>query len=434
MIETPPQLAGVPVLGNTVGHIRDPLSLVERGREEVGDVFRVRVVGIGDITYCTHPDYAKRILKTDQESFSKADNYTIPAFSQGLHNVGGDQWRRQRDQISEFFYPERIRSYGADMVSITSDRLEKLSDGDRIDLLKQMKAVALENILGTLFRQRPDSERIDELLQASHDLHLWTSLLTHLVPSSTVNPYRRRFERAAETIDAEGERLFRERREDELGSDLLSALLRAKRNGVALEDEEIVDQVGSFVFAGHDSTALTLTFALYELDRNPAVRDRFEAELESVLDGRGPGPDDVSQLPVTTRILRETMRLYPPIYNVPRVTTRLVDLDEYLIPGDSRVWISSYSIHRDKRFYDDPNEFLPSRWQELDPGSLGYAYLPFSRGPRACIARQFALLEATLVLAVIGQRFRVKAPESVVLDPGMTLQPAGSVRATIRTR
>ena len=435
-MDTPPLIpSNSPLGGHTMAFVRDQLGLIDRGVEEVGSVFTVDVFGVGKITYCAAPRHVERILVTEHDAFSKADAVDLPMFTEGLTNVTGEQWERQREAIETFFFPRRIRSYTDEMVSITQDRLDLLAPGDRISLLDQMKALTLETVFGTLFDRRLDPEDGEELRQASFDLHLWFTPSMHLLPSSVPTPTRRRFERAVETIESEARRLLSERKDGDLGEDLLSALVERRRSGDdGLSDEELVDQVGSFIFAGHDTTALTLTYALHELSDHPDVRERFHAELAEVLGGEPPGADTLRELDVTERIIREAMRMYPPVHAVPRTTDRPVEFDGYRVPAGRSVQIPVYNLQNDERYYDDPDAFRPSRWRDRDPQSVGYAYVPFSEGPRACIGRLFALWESKVVLALIGQQYRIESLEPISLDPRMTLQPDGSVPAIVRER
>jgi len=191
--------------------------------------------------------------------------------------------------------------------------------------------------------------------------------------------------------------------------DLLSLLvsLREQSNEQdLLTDAELRDQIVTIVFAGHDTTASTLALALYELSRNEELRARFHAEIDSL----DPPIDraTLSALPVTERIVNETLRLYPAVFVVPRITTEPVAIDGYRIPEDNPVWLGIRQVQTDERFYDDPHTFDPSRWKEdVQTDVPEYAFAPFGGGPRLCIGRQFALTEAKLALTIIGRKFRL---------------------------
>jgi cytochrome P450 len=173
-----------------------------------------------------------------------------------------------------------------------------------------------------------------------------------------------------------------------------------------LNDERIRDQMVTITFAGHDTTTGTLTFACWALATHPEVRERFHAELDA-LDGP-PTLADLDSLTVTERIITETLRLYPPVYVLPRVSATDIEMGGYHIPEGERVNTALWQIQRDERFFEDPHEFRPSRWDgDLRAEIPDFAYAPFGGGPRICLGREFALLEAKLALATIGRQFRL---------------------------
>ena len=194
----------------------------------------------------------------------------------------------------------------------------------------------------------------------------------------------------------------------------------------------------TMIFAGYETIAAAIAFALYSLATEPDVCDAFHEELDTVLEGSPPTLDDVSRLGLTNRIVTETLRLYPPIHTIPRQTTRAVDVGGCRLPSDEQVHLSVISVHRDKRYYDAPLEFRPERWtdgfeEELDD----YAYFPFGGGRRTCIGREFARLEATLALATIGQQFDLKwagDETEMAIEPETTTKTQNGLPMTLRER
>ena len=222
------------------------------------------------------------------------------------------------------------------------------------------------------------------------------------------------------------------------GDDLLSLLLHQRdTDGYQLSEAEIRDNLITFTFAGHETTSLVLTYTFLTLTQHADVRTRLEEELEEVLGGRAPSFEDVTRLEYTDRVLREVMRLYPPAYIIFRKPTSDVTIGGYEIPEGSVLSLPQYQIHRDARFYDEPEAFRPDRWrEEIDDTRPEYAYFPFGGGARHCIGMRFAMLELTVVLATLWQRFDVELcsdPEPE-LEPGATLQPAEDVRVRLRER
>jgi cytochrome P450 len=194
-----------------------------------------------------------------------------------------------------------------------------------------------------------------------------------------------------------------------------------------MTDEQLRVEVTTFLLAGQETTSLALTWTWYLLSQHPQVEEKLVDEVSRVLGGRAPTVADLAQLPYTEMVVRESMRLYPPAPGVAREPIEDVRIGGYDVPRGSLITVNTYAMHRDKRFFDDPERFDPGRfapgWEERIPR---FAYLPFGGGPRVCIGNGFAMMEARLILATIAQRCRL------VLEPGQTVQPVQLV--TVRPR
>jgi cytochrome P450 len=201
----------------------------------------------------------------------------------------------------------------------------------------------------------------------------------------------------------------------------------------AFDREEVLDQVVGMLFAGHETTALSMTYALHAIGSHPTVARRFHGEIDDALEGT-PTTETFGEMPYLKRVIDETLRLYPPVHAIPRVTTRAVELGEYTVPADAQVLLSVWSLHRDPRFYDDPGRFDPGRWQDTSPRDRGYTFLPFGAGPRICIGRHLARLELQTALSAVGRRYRVESETDLTVTPQMTTQPDGPVSVTVRER
>ncbi len=433
-----PTPSGLPVLGHTVAFARDPFGFLDRATGEAGDAFRMDVVGT-DVYVLTHPEHFRQVLVTDVDRFGKTEDFSR-AFGSGLLSTEGDRWRRQRDQLQPFFYADRIRGYGDTMVEQIERRAERWSPGETLDVASEMKTLTLEVLFATLFGRKLDPTADADLYAAANGLNAWFAPSSWALPTWVPTPARRRFRNSSQRLREEVDRLVRAReRADGAGDDLVSKLLavRDAADGRGPTDETIKDQLVTFTFAGHETTALALTYTWYLLSEHPDVRDRLYAELDAVVDGREPTAADVERLDYADSVLREAMRLYPPVHTIPRRTEDAVDVDGYRIPADSEVHLSVRQVHRNGAFYDDPGAFRPERWTEAsDRERHEFAYAPFGGGRRTCIGRAFALFEAKLVLATIGQRYRLDAPADfdLELDPQMTTQPDGAVPMAVTER
>lgn len=430
-----PSHPGLPVLGNTVEMIRDQLGMHETIVAEHGDVVWVDILGVGEYCIVAHPDIFEQILVTDRDTFAKTEDFRI-AFGESVLTTEGERWQAQRGALDEFFYPERIRSYADDMVRLTARRIDRWQAGETISLRQEMKALTLENLFGALFDRDLAIDGDERIRQAAGDLNLWFKSTTYAMPRWLPTPARRQFREAVDTLESVAHSLLAERRrEGAEGDDLLSTLVRLREGDeTAMSDDEIADQIVTMVFAGHDTTAMALIAALYELSTHPEVRDRFHAELDAVVGDDQPTLADVGDLTLTENIIDETLRLYPSVFTLPRKTTEATTLDGYDVPADTRIHMSTWRVHRDPRFWDDPTTWKPARWEGTTPRDQGYAFIPFGAGPRTCIGRRFARLEAKLVLATIGQQFRLEPQRALELEPEMTLQPSHDMPTRVRRR
>ncbi|MFB6179683.1 MAG: cytochrome P450 [Halorientalis sp.] len=393
--------------------MRDPFGFIDRAAE-TGDVIRVRMPSQGDIYGFGHPDHFKRVLLTDREQFRKTEDFHV-AFGEGLLTVEGQTWHQQRDVLQPLFTRDGVMEYADGMVDQIRRRTRRWHDGDRFDLQQEFRDLALDVLFATVLGRELDVDGDHRLRNAAESLNEWFRPTSYVLPHWLPTPARWRFKRGKARIRAEAERLLDERTGDaptdpSEADDLLSLLvgLRETRamDSAMLTDERLRDQMVTIIFAGHDTSATTLTFAFWALANNPAVRERFHAEVDA-LDGP-PTVRDVADLDVTERIVTETLRLFPPVYMLPRETTRDVAFDGYRIPAGSMVNLAIRNVQRDERFFDDPETFRPSRWAgDLRSELPDFAYAPFGGGPRICIGRQFALLEAQLVLATVGREYKL---------------------------
>jgi len=390
----------------------DQLGMMERGLAE-HDVARARILGQGNWYQLAHPDHAKRVLLAEREKFRKSDDFRI-AFGEGLLTVEGEDWQQQRDMLQPLFTRDSVIDYGSGMVEQIRRRIDTWEDGDHLVLQQEFTDMALDVLFATLMGRELALHGDGAIREAAERLHDWFVPTSYLLPEAVPTPSRIRFKRAKSRLEDEAQRLLDGAAGDaptdpSEADDLLSLLVGLRESGMAdsamLTDERLRDQMVTMIFAGHDTTTTSLTFAFWALANHPEVRERFHAEVDQ-LDGP-PTMDDVDDLAVTERIVTETLRLYPPVYVLPRETREAVVFDGYRVPADEQLNVHIRQIQRDERFFDDPDEFRPSRWDgDLRNELHDFAYAPFGGGPRICIGRQFALLEAKLALATIGRKYK----------------------------
>lgn len=368
--------------------------------------------GIRDVVV-THSNAFVRPLVLRQMGMTLGD---------GMIVASGPEWLRQRRIAQHAFHRPHIATYGQQMVAETDRIVRRWRPGDRFDLRVEMAHLTMAIVGRTLFAA--DVERdlpvIDDALttvQREFNAHMNSALP---LPDRVPTPANLRLRRAIRGLDAVIARLLHDT--DRAGPDadhLMALLMHAESDdGDRLTRKNLRDQAVTFLLAGHETTALLLAWTFALLSRHPAVRDRLEAELAQVLDGRAPAAADVGDLAVTTRVLKEAMRLYPPAYAFARHATRPVTIGGVPVRRGTTVVVSQWVTHRDPRWFDGPDVFDPDRWDgDLERRLPKFAYYPFGGGPHRCIGEHFAMLEATLALAMIAQRYRLD------LEPGVDLTP-----------
>jgi len=247
------------------------------------------------------------------------------------------------------------------------------------------------------------------------------------------------FRRAVRQLDATVYQIIdRRRRNGQDSGDLLSMLLEARdEDGSRMDDQQVRDEVLTFLLAGHETTALALSWSWHLLAENPDVDQRLGEELDRVLGGRTPTISDLPLLPYSEGVIKESMRLYPPAWGVGRTVVKEFELGGYRIPAGANVVMSQWVQHRDGRFFPDPEKFDPGRWSTEAARKLPkFAYFPFGAGPRQCIGASFAMMEGVLLLAAMAQRFQPRAVPGHTIEPlpSITLRPKRGVWMELRQR
>lgn len=436
----PPGPAAKPLLGNALQAHPSVLDFLTENARTYGDVVHWTVFG-EPIYQLNHPEHVEEVLVERNTEFRKSHltrDVLGPVVENGLFTSEGDLWRRQRRLIGPLFHPDQIARYGDVMVDRTERRLDGWQDGDRIDVHDEMMALTVEIVAETLLGVdlSRDIRTIGRNLETVLE-HLG-SVWFHLRPSWLPTPANRRFERAVDQLETIVYRIIEERRSEAGGEDVVSRLVAAgDEEGEPMPIEQMRDEVMTFLIAGHETTALALTYSLYLLATHPAAEARLVEELHDELDGDPPTTDTVGDLAFTDRVVTEALRLYPPVSRVHREPVEDVVIDGYDIPAGATISLPQWVVHRDPRWYPDPLAFQPGRWTgELREGLPGIAYFPFAAGPRRCVGDQFARLEARLALATILQRFHLEVrPEtSLEVEAAVSTRPTDPVWATVRER
>jgi cytochrome P450 len=435
----PPKRTGVPVLGSAIAFGRDPYAFYSE-LASYDDVVRFSL-GSYEMAAVLHPDGIKQVLVEDFEQFRKPDDAGgVEVLADGLLLSDGEQWQRQREQLQPMFYRERIETYAETMGSYAAAVADEWAATDETVGLQEATSTYTLRVLGkTLFGINTDEHRravragAEAIRQRSSE-----SPVSVTLPDWVPTPGNRRYRRGIDQLSGVVDSLLEDREDGGTDDDLLSVLLTATADGAGPSEAEIRSQLMTFLFAGHETSATALAWALYELGRKPSVAERLRAEVDAAVDGPYATLTELPELEYTENVLRETFRRYPPAAAVFRETDVSVNIGGYRLPADTYVVLPQFHVHTDERWWERPRQFDPSRWDDISepPGDRPeYAYFPFGGGPRHCIGMRFARMELKLALATIARRCKITHTyDDVGIDVGSTVSPAGPLEITVQQR
>lgn len=445
----PPLPPGLPLLGNFLEFRRDAHRAMTAWRQRHGDLIRFRL-GPQTFHMASHPALAEDILMARQDQFVKIYSPQRPrglalVLGQGLLTSSGDLWRRQRRTIQPLFTRSRVAEYADEIVAAgrgLAERWQALPAGSQVDIGQEMMRATLEAITRTMFNtsvtnllDRLSPTFLTLLQYASSDMRSPLRL-----PAWLPTPQKRAFREAMEFLDALIYGFIRDRRATgERRDDQLDRLIHARdeESGEPMNDRQIRDEVITIFTAGHETTALALTWSWYLLARHPEARLRLEEELDGVLGERDPAMEDVPRLNWARAVIEESLRLYPPASIVVRRNVGDTVLGGYAIPKDAMVIVNIANIHRHGEFWPAADEFSPERFLRDDdkPGHR-LAYMPFGAGQRVCVGNAFALIESILLLALLARRFRLELQTDRPVEPELevTLRPKGRILMNVSRR
>ncbi|MFB6073706.1 MAG: cytochrome P450 [Haloarculaceae archaeon] len=467
----PPGPDGLPFVGNVRTFAADPLSFVTSTAREYGPIANYRV-GPYEIYQLSDPDLVKQVLVDRNERYVKGevfDRTLEPVLGQGLLTSEGAFWREHRHRLEPAFHPDQISAAGSVMTDYAERFLADWTDGETRNVHADMMELTVEIAARALFDVdiRESEDDIGEALTVVMD-HVSNRMGYPVeVPLWLPTPGNRRYRAAIETLHGVADRIVDEydRGPERDEGDVRSLLLDGPGRGrVASRDagpaarggedgsadgtgdghtapdgpfprEQASDEIVTLLLAGHETTALSLTYACHLLGRYPGAAASLRAELDDVLGGRSPTVEDLPDLPYTEQVVQESMRLYPPVWELIRESVTNDRVGGYRVPAGATVSMHQWVLHRDPRFWDDPLAFRPERWsEEATADRPAFAYFPFGGGPRRCIGDRFAMLEARLVLATVAREWAFEPLDELSFSPSITLRPDGPVEMTVRRR
>jgi cytochrome P450 len=440
-LHAPPGPKGHLIGNNLREYANDPLGFLSSCAREYGDVVKLRLMG-QTFYLLSHPDLIEYVLVDNNRNFTKTRilRRNRRLLGEGLLTSEGEFWRRQRRLAQPAFHRKRVAAYGEVMVAFAERSLEGWWDGQTIDVHEEMMRLTLEIVAKCLFDTDVGTEAKDvgrAMKVALEDFSSQRRLIR--IPKRIPTPHNVRFEMAARRLDRIVATIIEERRKSEEDrGDLLSMLMFAEDDsGERMTDEQLRDEVMTLLLAGHETTANALSWTFWLLSLNVEVGAKLAEELKRVLGGRAPTIEDLSNLPYAERVLKESIRLYPPAWVMGREAIGECEVGGHRMPAGTTALVSQWVVHRDPRYHDDPERFFPERWTaEYEEGLPRFAYFPFGGGPRQCIGASFAMTEARLILATVAQRYRMELAAGQRVEPyaSVTLRPEKGIRMTLAKR
>jgi cytochrome P450 len=443
----PPGPRGAPLLGVIGDFQADPLGLLMRSARRYGPVVHLPLARV-DGYLVTQPSGIKRIFQDASDNYGRQTRSFLAlreTLGDSLLTTDGEYWRRQRRVAQPAFHKARLAGFAATMAAAARAMVERWRATGRqtIEVVPELLALTLEILGQTLFAEDLGgaAARVEPALAAvlRHTMTTISSVVT--APRWIPTGRNRRFRAALAALDevVMGTiRLRRSRHPCAGGADLLSLLMAARdaETGEGMSDRQLRDEVMTLMLAGHETTAMALSWTLALLSRHPAVRRALEEELAGELGGRPPTIEDLPRLRTTRMVLDESMRLYPPAWVVNRSVAAADEIDGFRIPAGAVVFVSPYVTHRDPALWENPEGFDPERFATDPEARPRYAYFPFGGGPHLCIGAGFAAMEAQIVLACVAQAVRLDLPPGASLEaePLITLRPRGTMPMTLRAR
>jgi cytochrome P450 len=422
---------------------RDPLAFFSNLARTYGDIVAYKMGG-EQLYLVSDPQHIKDILVTHNRNFMKGRGLqrSKRLLGEGLLTSEGAVHLRQRRLMQPAFHRDRIAGYGRTMVE-HADRMRRgWTDGDTLDIAREMNRLTLNIVGKTLFDADVESQAVavGEALSGVMDT-FWVMMLPFAdVLERLPVPKLRRARLARGRLDAIIYRMIADRRASGRDhGDLLSMLLTAQDedDGGVMTDRQVRDEAMTIFLAGHETTANALTWTWYLVGESPDVEAKMHEEIDRVLQGRPPTMADIPSLPFVERVVTESMRLYPPAWIIGRRALGEYPIGPYVAPAGALFLVSPFIVQRDARHYPDPERFNPDRWTpEFRAALPKFAYFPFGGGPRQCIGESFAWMELILVVATIAQQWRMRLVPGhpVVPQPVVTLRTRHGMRMRIERR
>lgn len=449
----PPVAQGSSFIGSARDFANDPIAYFETNVPKYGGLFQLKSIFFRFISHFDHvvivsdPDMVKHIMQDNNRNYVKSYGYRVlkVLLGEGLLTSEGEFWRKQRKLIQPGFHRERLSSFVktyADLGQELVDRWNSRQDGTEVDVSTDFMQTTLNIVSRAMFSTDVEhamevvnkefdyaNERLIDRIKKPFPLPLWLPL-----------PQIRREKKSYEAIKkVVADIIEKRRRSTQRYDDLLAMLMEIEDTdtGDKMSDQQIQDEVITIFLAGHETTAVALTWLVHCLEENPEVLEKLLEEEKTVLNGRNPTIDDLQALEYTRMVIDETLRLYPPAWIIGRHSLGTDKLGHYDILPNTNCLIPVYYMHRNPKYWEAPEQFRPERFnKENAKGRHKFVYFPFGGGPRLCIGNNFALMEMQVIVPMVVRAFRLSRPEGFTFkkEPLITMRPSPHLRMTVSRR
>ncbi|MGZ5470793.1 MAG: cytochrome P450, partial [Nitrososphaeraceae archaeon] len=404
-----------------------------------------------DVYFLNHPNYIEEVLVTHYKNFIKSRGLQVSKrlLGSGLLTSEGDYHDKQRRLIQPTFYPKIINSYAEVMIKKTLNLCDNWKEGSVLDIHKEMTRLTLEIISKAVlgYDIKPEDDEIgDSLLTCMKYFNRLLMPFGELIEKIPILPINKGFQKAKRNLDSIVFRMINEHRmklekNEKKDNDLLFTLLQAQDDNAdsgKMSDQQLRDEVMTIFLAGHETTANALTWTFYLISEHPEIDERLQKEIYSIVGNKiDISFDDIQKLEYTTKVLTESMRLYPPAWALGRQAINDCKIGKYIIPSGSIILMSQYVMHRNPLYFPEPNTFYPDRWtDEFKKNLPRFSYFPFGGGIRSCVGEPFAWMESILISAIINRRWKMNIipTNKVILKPLITLRSKYGMHMKITRR
>jgi cytochrome P450 len=439
----PPGPRGYPLVGMVPKLVQDPLKSFSDAAQQYGDVVKMDI-GPTNIFLLRHPDHVHQVLREKSANYVRGGGAweTLGLlFGNGLAVSEGEFWKRQRRLMQPQFHQKRLARTVPAMRSTIERELalwqDRADGAQRLDLVDEMKHLTMSVFLTAMFGTDitpEDAKLAGESISQSLS-YVQARMLFHWLPSWMPLPGARKFHRAMRSLDRIVRGMIASHGDGSGADDLLSLLMTARsEDGEVMSHDQVRDEIFTFFIAGYETTATAMMWTFYLLCQHPEVERRLRAEVNEVLGGRDPSYEDVAKLRYTSLVIHEAMRIYPPVWIIMRQSLEDDKIGKYFLPAGSLLVVLPHIVHRHPDFWSDPEVFKPERFAEMPVAQRHRrAYMPFGLGPHQCIGNHFALIEATLILAMAAQRYKMKLVPGFKVETKLvdTIRPVGGLPVTL---